>query len=248
MERKKSFLIILILIVSAHVYLFAQLKVEEPKTIVAPKPTSSAAIKLNNVVIKKQEVKPKPKKVEKVVVEKKPIIKKKLPKTKSKNIVKEVKKKVKKKKIVKKKIEKKVEKPVEKPIKKPEPKKVFEKEQVPQEISQKVQKSKKINPKVLKAVENQYLLKLKRLIDKNKKYPKTAKRLNQTGKVYLSFTIGKNGEIKNVRISKNSKYSRLNKAAMEILTKIKKFEPIPKELNKNSWDITVPVAYQIVRS
>ncbi|GGD34413.1 hypothetical protein GCM10012288_05480 [Malaciobacter pacificus] len=248
MERKKSFLIILILIVSAHVYLFAQLKVEEPKTIVAPKPSSSAAIKLNNVVIKKQEVKPKPKKVEKVVVKKKPIIKKKLPKTKSKNIVKEVKKKVKKKKIVKKKIEKKVEKPVEKPVKKPEPKKVFEKEQVPQEVSQKAQKSEKINPKVLKAVENEYLLKLKRLIDKNKKYPKAAKRLNQTGKVYLSFTIGKNGEIKNVRISKNSIYSRLNKAAIEILTKIKKFEPIPKELNKNSWDITVPVAYQIVRS
>lgn len=238
MERKKSFLIILILIVSAHVYLFAQLKVEEPKTIVAPKPSSSAAIKLNNVVIKKQEVKPKPKKVEKVVVKKKPIIKKKLPKTKSKNIVKEVKKK----------IEKKVEKPVEKVVKKPEPKKVFEKEQVPQEVSQKAQKSEKINPKVLKAVENEYLLKLKRLIDKNKKYPKAAKRLNQTGKVYLSFTIGKNGEIKNVRISKNSKYSRLNKAAIEILTKIKKFEPIPKELNKNSWDITVPVAYQIVRS
>lgn len=238
MERKKSFLIILILIVSAHVYLFAQLKVEEPKTIVAPKPSSSAAIKLNNVVIKKQEVKPKPKKVEKVVVKKKPIIKKKLPKTKSKNIVKEVKKK----------IEKKVEKPVEKVVKKPEPKKVFEKEQVPQEVSQKAQKSEKINPKVLKAVENEYLLKLKRLIDKNKKYPKAAKRLNQTGKVYLSFTIGKNGEIKNVRISKNSIYSRLNKAAIEILTKIKKFEPIPKELNKNSWDITVPVAYQIVRS
>lgn len=218
--------------------------------MIAPKPTSkSVQIKLNKVVIKKQEIKPEPKIEEIKEVVKKKIIKKKLIKTKSKNIIKKekkhYKKKVIKKKVVKKKIIKKVVKktPVEKP------KKVF-KEVVKQQMpTVKVEeKSKEVNKKVLNSVKNNYLSKLQRLIEKNKKYPKSAKRLKQMGKVYLSFTIGKNGEIRNVKISKNSKYKRLNKATMEIMSNIKKFDPIPKELNKSSWDITVPVVYQIVRN
>ena len=250
MENKKSFLIILILVISTHIYLFAQLKMEEQKTVIAPKPTSkSVQIKLNKVVIKKQEIKPEPKIEEIKKVVKKEIIKKKLIKTKSKNIIKKekkhYKKKVIKKKVVKKKVIKKVVKktPVEKP------KKVF-KEVVKQQMpTVKVEeKSKEVNKKVLNSVKNNYLSKLQRLIEKNKRYPKSAKRLKQMGKVYLSFTIGKNGEIRNVKISKNSKYKRLNKATMEIMSNIKKFDPIPKELNKSSWDITVPVVYQIVRN
>ena len=218
--------------------------------MVAPKPTSkSVQIKLNKVVIKKQEIKPEPKIEEIKKVVKKEIIKKKLIKTKSKNIIKKekkhYKKKVIKKKVVKKKVIKKVVKktPVEKP------KKVF-KEVVKQQMpTVKVEeKSKEVNKKVLNSVKNNYLSKLQRLIEKNKRYPKSAKRLKQMGKVYLSFTIGKNGEIRNVKISKNSKYKRLNKATMEIMSNIKKFDPIPKELNKSSWDITVPVVYQIVRN
>ena len=218
--------------------------------MVAPKPTSkSVQIKLNKVVIKKQEIKPEQKIEEIKKVVKKEIIKKKLIKTKSKNIIKKekkhYKKKVIKKKVVKKKVIKKVVKktPVEKP------KKVF-KEVVKQQMpTVKVEeKSKEVNKKVLNSVKNNYLSKLQRLIEKNKRYPKSAKRLKQMGKVYLSFTIGKNGEIRNVKISKNSKYKRLNKATMEIMSNIKKFDPIPKELNKSSWDITVPVVYQIVRN
>ena len=218
--------------------------------MIAPKPTSkSVQIKLNKVVIKKQEIKPEPKIEEIKKVVKKEIIKKKLIKTKSKNIIKKekkhYKKKVIKKKVVKKKVIKKVVKktPVEKP------KKVF-KEVVKQQMpTVKVEeKSKEVNKKVLNSVKNNYLSKLQRLIEKNKRYPKSAKRLKQMGKVYLSFTIGKNGEIRNVKISKNSKYKRLNKATMEIMSNIKKFDPIPKELNKSSWDITVPVVYQIVRN
>ena len=218
--------------------------------MIAPKPTSkSVQIKLNKVVIKKQEIKPEQKIEEIKKVVKKEIIKKKLIKTKSKNIIKKekkhYKKKVIKKKVVKKKVIKKVVKktPVEKP------KKVF-KEVVKQQMpTVKVEeKSKEVNKKVLNSVKNNYLSKLQRLIEKNKRYPKSAKRLKQMGKVYLSFTIGKNGEIRNVKISKNIKYKRLNKATMEIMSNIKKFDPIPKELNKSSWDITVPVVYQIVRN
>lgn len=243
MENKKSFLLIFTLVISIQVYLFAQLKEEQKRTVVAPEPTNnSVQIKLNKVVIKKQEVKPKPKIEKKRKIVKKEIVKKKLLKTKSQNIIKNDKEK---KKVVK----KIVKKATEKPVKKEKPKKTFQETIKQQQITQKVEKKhKEINKKVLNAVKNDYLSKLRSLIEKNKKYPRSAKRLKQMGKVYLSFTIAKNGDIKNIKITKNSRHHRLNKAALEILSNIKKFDAIPKELKKSTWDITVPVVYQIVRS
>jgi periplasmic protein TonB len=237
MENKKSLSTIFILVISAHIYLFAQLKVPEEQTIVAPKPTNSTVqINMKNVVLKKQDIKPEKKQIKKV--EKKKIVKK-LPKTQSKNIVKTEKKQKKKRK----------EKPVKKIVETKPTKEIF-KEKVVEQISTKAAeiKEKQIPVETLKAIENEYLLKLKRLIEKNKEYPSSAKRLKQMGKVYLSFTIHKNGKIADVQITKNSNFKKLNKAAMEIMAKIQKFEPIPNELNKSTWNITVPVVYQIIRS
>lgn len=234
MEMKKSFLIIMLLVISTHIYLFAQLKTQENKIVVAPKPTNQVKqINLKNVILRKEEIKPVEEVVKKVVKEE---IKRKLPKTKSKNIVKTVEKKRK----------KKVEKVVEEKPKILKPVKENIKQQV---VKQEITKVKQeIEPEILKAIENNYLLRLKELIEKNKYYPNSAKRLNQTGKVYLSFTISKNGKIQNVIISKGSKFRKLNDATKEIMTKIKSFEPIPEKLNKTYWDITVPVSYQIIRS
>jgi len=237
MEHKKSLSTILILVISAHIYLFAQLKVQEEQTVVAPKPTkSNVQINLKNVVLKKQEIKPIKQTIKKVEKKK---IKKKLPKTQSKNIVKTVKKEKK----------KTIKKPAKKIVKTKPTKEIF-KEKVVEQITTKAAEIKKeqIPVETLKAIENKYLLKLKRLIEKNKTYPNSAKRLRQMGKVYLSFTILKNGKISNVQITKNSNFKKLNKAALEIMAKIQKFEPIPNELNKSTWNITVPVVYQIIRS
>lgn len=253
MENKKSLSMILILVISTHLYLFAQLKVEEEPIVVAPKATNTKEqINLKNVILKKQEVKrvekPIEKKLEKVV---KKEIKKPLPKTESTNIIKSEKKKRKKKidKKVHKKEIKKIKEPIEKVVKAEPIKEVSKEKVIEKTISQKVEtKKEEINPEVLKSVENEYLHKLKKIIEKNKTYPNSAKRLNQTGKVYLSFTIEKNGNIANVFISKNSQFNRLNEATAQIMSKIQKFEPIPKELNKSKWEITVPVIYQIVRS
>ena len=94
-------------------------------------------------------------------------------------------------------------------------------------------------------IEAEYLAKIKSLIEQNKDYPKTAKRLNQSGKVFVKFVITKDGEIKNCIIEKSSQFESLDKASLEILMKIASFEAIPKELNRSSWEITVPISYQI---
>ena len=236
MENKKSFVIIFTSIISAHLLLFANLIVEEkvvlPQNTTAPKIPN---INLKNVVLKKPEPV-----VEKVV--EKPIeVIKPLPLTKSKNIVKH-------------------EEKIKKHVKKDKPKKLEEKpvekieivenveEVKPQVQKEVVQTQKPVDLDQIQALENEYLSKLRRLIEENKTYPRAAKRLNQMGKVHISFVISKDGQIRNAKIVRDSNYERLNDAALEILSKIEKFEPIPEKLNKNSWEITVPIIYEITRS
>ena len=243
MENKKSLLIIFTLIISAHLLLFANLDLEEKVVVAQNKPAVNISkINLKNVVIKKPEPKVEP--VVEPIVEK--IIEKPLPETKSKNIVKQEKKKEKKIKEVKK-----VEKKVLKEVEKTQEVKVEQKAepQVQELASKEVLKQKDtIDPSQIEALENEYLSKLRYLIEKNKIYPRSAKRLNQTGKVHISFIISKDGQIKNAKIIQDSKFKRLDEAAIEILSKINKFEPIPEKLNKNSWEITVPIIYEITRS
>lgn len=107
---------------------------------------------------------------------------------------------------------------------------------------------KQIDTAQIQNIEDAYLSKIRSLIEQNKTYPKTAKRLNQTGKVYITFVISKDGEIKNCRIHKSSDFESLDEAALEIFAKITSFDSIPKELNKNSWEITVPIIYQITKN
>lgn len=243
MENKKSLLITFTLIISAHLLLFANLELEEKVVVAQNKPAPNISkINLKNVVIKKPEPKVEP--VIEPIVEK--IIEKPLPETKSKNIVKQEKKKEKKKKEVKK-----VEKKILEKVEKTQEVKVEQKaEPIVQEMASKevIKQEDTIDPSQIQALEDEYLSKLRYIIEKNKIYPQSAKRLNQMGKVHVNFIISKDGQIKNIKIVKDSNYQRLNDAALEILAKINKFEPIPSELNKNSWEITVPIVYQIKRS
>ena len=103
----------------------------------------------------------------------------------------------------------------------------------------------KVDTNQIENIEATYLSKIRSTIEKNKTYPKVAKRLNQTGKVYIKFLISKEGVIKTYKIEKSSQFESLDNASIEILEKIANFDAIPKELNKDSWEIIVPIIYQI---
>ena len=168
------------------------------------------------------------------------------------------------KKIVEPIIEQKPEPVIEKIVEKPAPK-VIEKivEKPVEKVAEKTEKSIEENPVVtqttpntnpviesiskaqIDSIEDAYLSKVKAKIEKNKVYPKIAKRLNQTGKVVVSFDILKDGKVINIRIIQNSKFEKLDEASIELLTKIGFFEAIPNELNKTVWNIQIPINYQI---
>ena len=102
-----------------------------------------------------------------------------------------------------------------------------------------------LNKTQIQNIEDAYLSKVKAKIEKNKVYPKIAKKLNQTGKVLVSFDILKDGKVINIRIIQNSKFEKLDEASVELLTNIGFFEAIPSELNKTVWNIQIPINYQI---
>ncbi len=211
------------------------------KEIVVSKPTTISKISFQKVILKKK----KPKKIEKKKVLEK-IAKPKPVKRKIKKIVKKSKHKVIKK-IPEKKLVKKYEekKKIEKIVKKQESK-------IDPSLVKKVTKVKPkkqlVSNEKKDFIKNEYLSKLREVIEKNKVYPKRAKRLKQEGKVLISFEILKDGTIKKINLKDPSKFKRLNNAALDLLKKINRFKPIPKELEKNSLTIDIPISYSIYNS
>lgn len=191
---------------------------------------SITKISLNSVAI--QKVEEVTKEIEKEIVTE-PIIEKIVEKPAPKVIEKP--KKVEKK-IVKQ--EKQIEKVVEKT-----PEKIVEQNETSQKQQSSIQENS--NNEKNKNLESEYLAKVKNKIEKNKVYPKVAKRLNQTGKVIVSFDILKDGKVTNIKIINKSKFEKLDEASIELLTNIGFFEAIPNELNKTVWNIQIPINYQI---
>ena len=214
-------------------YAMSEIKIEPKKEEIITK------ISLNSVAVQKIE-----KKIVEPIIEQKPepviekIVEKPAPKVieKTKKVEKVVKKE--------KPIEKIVEKPVEKVAEKTE-KSIEENPVVTQTTPNTNPVIESISKAQIDSIEDAYLSKVKAKIEKNKVYPKIAKRLNQTGKVVLSFDILKDGKVINIRIIQNSKFEKLDEASIELLTKIGFFEAIPNELNKTVWNIQIPINYQI---
>lgn len=191
---------------------------------------SITKISLNSVAI--QKVEEVTKEIEKEIVTE-PIIEKIVEKPAPKVIEKpkKVEKKiVKQEKQIEKVVEKTPEKIVEQATENIEKMHVAEQNETSQKQQSSIQENS--NNEKNKNLESEYLAKVKNKIEKNKVYPKVAKRLNQTGKVIVSFDILKDGKVTNIKIINKSKFEKLDEASIELLTNIGFFEAIPNELNK----------------
>ncbi|MCJ8326495.1 MAG: energy transducer TonB [Campylobacterales bacterium] len=209
-----------------HYMFFVSVEVKSKNQIIK-NASKASVIKVRNVSIK-----PKPK----------PIIKKKTKKIKQ---VKKTQKTVKK---IVKKANRKVAKKNPKIVKKIKkiPVKIVQKI-IPREIIKVVDNKKAQELKVKKEnIKNAYLTKVRKHIESHKKYPRKAKRLRQEGKVVISFIIKPDGKIHGINLKSKCPYKRLNDAALKILKKIVQFDPIPDELEKNSWKIDIPIQYSLI--
>lgn len=91
--------------------------------------------------------------------------------------------------------------------------------------------------------EDRYLYELQKLLERRKIYPAMARRMGQTGRVLVRFTLNKDGAVLASELVEKAAHESLNKAASELIRSIDGAKPFPQEITKNSWNITVPIEY-----
>lgn len=78
-------------------------------------------------------------------------------------------------------------------------------------------------------------------------YPVLARRMGEEGTVLVRFTILASGKISNVSIMESSGSESLDVAAVAIFMEglNGQLPPIPPELNKSEWTLSLPIRYQL---
>jgi protein TonB len=94
------------------------------------------------------------------------------------------------------------------------------------------------------SAEEFYRASVRQTLEQKKIYPPLARRLGQTGTVVLKFKLGKDGSLLSAELAEACPYPVLNEAAKNLVSS-SKFQPIPDELEKSSWEFTLPVEYRL---
>ena len=97
----------------------------------------------------------------------------------------------------------------------------------------------------LEELRSSYRQKVVEVLQRNKFYPKRARRRHHEGIVELQFTIHADGSIEDVNLIRRSGYQSLDQAATELLLKVGRFDPIPVELGLQKWQLKVPLQYKL---
>lgn len=95
------------------------------------------------------------------------------------------------------------------------------------------------------SLEEAYVAAVRQELERHKSYPAVARRLGQTGRVVLRFKVGSDGAVLESALVSKSNFGSLNTSAEGILAALKKFQPIPAELKRLSWEFTVPIEYRL---
>ncbi|MEJ2321554.1 MAG: TonB family protein, partial [Gammaproteobacteria bacterium] len=132
------------------------------------------------------------------------------------------------------KVDKAVEKPKQKQARKPQRKKA-------------ASPASAASQKEIARAEASYRSKVRSLIESKKYYPARARRKRSTGEVHISFSLLRDGSVRNLRVSRPSGASVLDRAAMEAVKKVGRFPPFPQASKRTSWEFTVPLHYRLPR-
>jgi len=90
-----------------------------------------------------------------------------------------------------------------------------------------------------------YLKSIIAIIEKNKKYPSSARKKGKEGRVGISFTLSGSGEVVNVMVVSPSEHLELNEAAKALIYKLSPLPPFPEKINKKSITLKMEVVYEL---
>jgi protein TonB len=91
-----------------------------------------------------------------------------------------------------------------------------------------------------------YLSNLRKLINKNKVYPKTAKRLKHQGRLKIELIIDKNGNIISKKFLNKSPSIFLNESASNIFKTLTNFGKLPASIAHKPLKVIVPIVYELI--
>jgi protein TonB len=97
----------------------------------------------------------------------------------------------------------------------------------------------------LASIKERYLYELRVLIEGRKVYPVTSKRLRESGRVLVEFTVQNDGTITAVEIKQGTAFERLNEAAKSLIAGIGKYKPLPSEFAQTSAKLEIPIEYSL---
>ena len=95
---------------------------------------------------------------------------------------------------------------------------------------------------LLKEENQNYLKEVLKRIEKHKYYPYIARLNEEEGKVKVSLTIDKTGQLKEVRVLESSGYIHLDRAAIKA---VKKASPFPKPPSGRETTISVIINFRL---
>jgi protein TonB len=82
-------------------------------------------------------------------------------------------------------------------------------------------------------------------LEKHKNYPRRARMQNMEGKVVITVTIDRSGNMLSRHLIESSNYPTLDKAAFETLTTANPLPPLPESIPQSTLTLDIPFAYAL---
>ncbi|MBT8148808.1 MAG: energy transducer TonB [Pseudomonadales bacterium] len=76
-------------------------------------------------------------------------------------------------------------------------------------------------------------------------YPESAIDKNHEGEVILKLTVDRNGKIKQIEYNTRARFNSLNKAASIAVKRAKPYPPVPKRLQGETFEISMPIRFRL---
>jgi len=95
-------------------------------------------------------------------------------------------------------------------------------------------------------IKERYIRQLMKILAAHQYYPKRARRRHLQGRVEVGFVVLTDGTIKNINLAGSSGSGMLDRAALDVLRRAGRFEPLPVELGIDSWEFVVPLDYRLL--
>jgi len=94
--------------------------------------------------------------------------------------------------------------------------------------------------------EEQYRRLIIKLIEGNKFYPNRARKMRKEGKVLVSFTLNRNGSLRELNVLEVNGHSSFKKATMKAIQTSENFPPFPADSHRQTWSFKTTLIYRLI--